>query len=174
FNWRPVARPTCARSAHQSRPVLRPARVANHAGVLRDPRDLFLVAVLARIFRDVTAALEISLVGAEHCASWRNRLFTCLVPRGGRSILSCATFYFALSLSPSARGHSPSVSNRYWRHHLTRFSGCTESISSWRRRIVPRLSSMDLLSTMDPARSARIPSASGRDREISTDLLERR
>ena len=59
---------------------------------------LFFVAVVARIFRNVAAALEISVVGAKHRASWRNRFLACLVPRGRGSILSRATFSFALSL----------------------------------------------------------------------------
>ena len=47
-------------------------------------------------------------------------------------------------------GHNRSVSDRSWRHRVTRFFGCTKSISSW-RRVVPRVSSVDLLSNMDPA-----------------------
>src|SRR4029077_9389167 len=121
--------PASAPSAHQSRPVLRPPRAANHAGLLRRPRDLFSAAVVARIFRNVTAALEISVVGAKHRASWRNRFLTCLVARGRGSILSRASFSFASSVLPSARGDHHSLPNRYWRHRLTRFSGCTESIS---------------------------------------------
>jgi hypothetical protein len=34
---------------------------------------IYFVAVVARIFRNVTAALEISVVGAKHRAPWRNR-----------------------------------------------------------------------------------------------------
>jgi surface polysaccharide O-acyltransferase-like enzyme len=40
-----------------------------------------------------------------------------------------ATLSFALSLSPSVRSHHHSMHDRYWRNRLTRFSGCTESIS---------------------------------------------
>ena len=48
---------------------------------------------------------------------------------GRGPVLSRATVYFALSLSASARWHHYSLPNRFWRHRLTRFSGCTESIN---------------------------------------------
>src|SRR5207248_11736230 len=62
-----------------------------------------------RVSRNVTAALEISVVGAKHRASWRNRFFTCMVARGRGPILSRAPFPFTLSLSPTARGHHHSL-----------------------------------------------------------------
>jgi hypothetical protein len=48
---------------------------------------------------------------------------------GRGPILSRASFSFALSLSASSPDHHHSMPDRYWRHRLTRFSGCTESIS---------------------------------------------
>src|SRR4029077_955434 len=119
--------PASAPSAHQSRPVLRPPRAANHAGLLRRPRDLFFVAVVPRIFRNVTAALEISVVGAKHRASWRNRFLACLVARGRGSILSRASFSFALSLSPSTRGHHHSMPDRPRRNSAPHISRLEES-----------------------------------------------
>ena len=92
----------CAASAHQTRPVLHPAGVANYAGLLRGARDLFCCRRGANIPKCQTA-LEISVVGAKHRASWRNRFLTCLVTRGRGPILSRVTISFALSLSPSAR-----------------------------------------------------------------------
>jgi Acyltransferase family len=103
--------------------------IANRAGVLRRARGLFFAAIVARIFRDVAAALEISVIGAKHRASWGHRFLTCLVARSRGPILSGATFSFALSLSASALGNHHSMPDRFWRHRLTRFSGCTESIS---------------------------------------------
>ena len=90
------------RSAHQARPILHQARIANHAGLLRRARDLFFAAVLARISRNVTATLEISVIGAKHRTTWRNRFLTCLVARGRGPILSRASFSFTLSLSASS------------------------------------------------------------------------
>src|SRR6266516_3510421 len=83
---RPIARPARTRTIDQAWALLRTTRLADHAGLLRGPRDLFFVAVVARIFRNVTAALEISFVGAKHRASWRDRVLARLVSRGRGSI----------------------------------------------------------------------------------------
>src|SRR5205823_7884225 len=99
--------------------------------LLRHPRGLLLVAVVARVSRNVTGAMEISVVGAKHRASWRNRFLTCLVTRGrGPILISRFLFFCSFSVAVLVRPssfHASSFSAEFCSAHfsLTKISART-------------------------------------------------
>src|SRR5436190_2112335 len=109
--------------------LLRASSFTDHACLFCGTRNLLFAAVVARVFRNVAAALEISSVHPKHRSSWRDGVLTRLVARGRRPILSRAAVSVALSLSPSEQRDNHSLPARCWRHRPTHFFGCTESIN---------------------------------------------
>src|SRR5205085_3758804 len=77
---------------------------------------------------------------------------------------------FTLSESPAPHGSGRSERDRLGRHPAADLSCLSKSLRD-RRRLVPQLSSMDLLPDLDPARPACVWRRSRGDREISTAMV---
>src|SRR5439155_27024138 len=128
-DWRSIAGTARARSAHEPGSLFCASSFTDHACLFCGARNLLFVAVVARVFRNVAAALEISSLRPEHRSSWRDGVLTRLVARGGRPILSRAAVSVAVSLSPSPHRDHHSLPAGFSRPRPTHFFGCTESIS---------------------------------------------
>src|SRR5207253_2216496 len=116
-------------------------------------------------------ALEISVVGAKHRTSWRHGIFTRLVARGCRPILPRASFALTCPVSPPARVRDHCLHHHFRRNRSSHDPGVSESHRDG--SFLSRFPGLDLLSNLDPARSACAWCCSCRDRKIQTKLVAR-
>ena len=95
-----------------------------------------------------------------------------MVARGRRPILSLSAVHPAPCESVAARARCAdySMRHRFRCARITRSSGLEKSVDRW-RRFVPCVSSVDLLSILDSARSARPRRCARRDRKIPAALV---
>src|SRR5205814_8019966 len=139
-------------------------------GLICSARGLLFVAVVARVSRHGAAALEISFLCPKHRAARRDGVLARMVARDRGPILSRLAVDSDFDQLLAACGHHHSLHDLYRRTHLARRSRVAKS--RWRRRrIVPCVSSVDLLSDLDTARSACVRCCPGRDREVSAVLV---
>ena len=107
----------------------------------------------------------------KHRAPRRHSVLARMVARDRRPILSRLAVDSDLDQLLAARGDHHSLHNLYRRTRLARGSRMEKSVDR-RRRVVPRFPSMDLLSNLDPARSARVWRCAGVNRKISSAMVE--
>src|SRR5262249_4102786 len=131
-------------------------------------RHLHFSAVMARVSGN-DAVVEISALDPKHRAPWRHCVFARLVARGRRSVLSHAAGHFAFCDSLAAHGLDRSMPNRPRWDFAPDISRLSKSRRH--RRFFSRLPILDLLSNLDPARSARFRCWLSRNRKIPTRML---
>src|SRR5207244_13656913 len=88
-----------------------------------------------------------------------------------RPVLHVTTVYLAFRKSLAARCDHYSMPHRFRRARIANVSRLEES-GDRRRRFVPCISSVDLLSILDSARSARLRRCARRNRKVPTTLVE--
>ena len=115
--------------------------------------------------------VEVPGLCPKHRTTWWHRVLARLVACRRRPVLSRASFHITFCESPAQRGNHRSVCDLRRRDSAANSYRLSKSRCGC-RSFVPQLPDLDLLSHLDPPRSAGVRCRVGRDRKISTAMVE--